>query len=114
MPEGRKQSARNFLVQAEVASRVMAEVAPPGPGDVHDERNGADVARVVGTRVALRDLEEDADWIEAETGYSGVVEGLTGVIVGIEGENERHTYYEVELDRNGERLVFIESELRSL
>jgi len=61
------------------------------------------------TRVRLKNLRDDADWIEAETGHAGIQAGLLGTLVSKEG-----SMYEVELDRNGERILFDFEELEVL
>lgn len=61
----------------------------------------------VGARVRLLRLSDDPDWIEAETGYADVRRGLLGTVVADEGLE----CWEVELDRNGERLSFGSEEL---
>ena len=65
-----------------------------------------------GDAVKLTRLTEDSDWIEAATGYKDVRNGLTGVIVGQETEGHEAPMWEVELDRNGERLLFQSRELK--
>lgn len=59
-------------------------------------------------RVRVRKLLEDADCIEADTGYVGICVGMEGVVTGVGGEPG---FIEVTLDRNGEQIAFHRTEL---
>lgn len=104
-----KEQARSLIRSAEWANGYhVVSRRDLGVGSALLEQCGSHdecLRKMVGARVRLAKLEDDADWIEAETGYRGIRAGMLGKIVSV-GE-----MLEVELDRNHERLMLRECEV---